>query len=79
MCRHLLLESGKDYYACADVEGEAPQAWCALCDEVLCAEQGWTDRACGVADWKIVCVECYHSVLSRHHLVAISVGTDEPQ
>ncbi|MCW3061712.1 MAG: hypothetical protein JWQ02_3533 [Capsulimonas sp.] len=79
VCRHLRLESGRSYYACKNTPHAPAQAWCALCDEVLCAEQGWTERACGVADWQITCAECCSASLARHNFLTWSVGTDEPQ
>jgi hypothetical protein len=65
LCRHLRLGRGLRYYA---IKGD-PWAWCAECDSVLEAEQGWSDRLYQFADWQVYCRQCFRRALRRHKLV----------
>lgn len=75
ICRHLLSGAGLGYFAIEAEPGEPAQAWCGECDAVLEEEQGWSDRADEVADWKLICTGCYEQTLRGHQLVSWVEGT----
>ena len=75
ICVHLVTSSGCRY--CLIEEGPA-QAWCESCDRILAQERGWSDRADGVADWKLFCQRCFAETLQRHLLLTLVEGGPAP-
>jgi hypothetical protein len=75
LCRHLAAGAGLGYFAIPPEPEEPAQAWCEACDEVVEAEQGWTDRADAQADWRLYCAGCYAGALARHTLLSWVEGT----
>jgi hypothetical protein len=77
ICVHLRERSRLDYIAVAACKHGHAQAWCGSCDEARAREGGWSDASEGLADFNLLCRDCYVRILRRHNFVTYSQGPDE--
>ena len=72
ICHHLRERRGLGYILIAADPGQFElTALCEDCEQLLLAEDGWTDRLFAFADWQLYCEQCLQHELQRrrHRLV----------
>ena len=74
ICQHLRTGEGIGFWEIEAEDDEPGQAWCELCDAALDQDQGWSDRAEALADWKLYCGCCYSEALERHQRLGWDSG-----
>jgi hypothetical protein len=72
VCQHLCSGSGLGYARVEVPPGEDDYetAMCEACEQLLLAENAWSDKLSAFAGWKLYCCQCYDALLLRHTLVA---------
>lgn len=67
VCRHLSSTVGAGFFTAGDFEAHArPDAWCARCEEVVDAEDGWNDVSEAFAAFEWRCSGCYDELRARN-------------
>jgi len=66
VCRHVAQGSGKGFFFYSDPDNPRPDAWCAECNAVMLADDGWNEVNEKAAEITLLCGVCYDNAKLRN-------------
>lgn len=66
VCQHLANGTELGFFYDDSSEDSRPDAWCAKCDELVMADDGWNEENEEFAGITLLCANCYDEVKERN-------------
>lgn len=66
VCQHLARGSGLGFFYASGSDDPRPDAWCAECDAVMMAADGWNEENEKTAGITLLCASCYDNAKMRN-------------